>query len=270
MALTQKYKLDMTPGSIPPVVHLSQYDKTERVLEFELYAQSEPYEVPSGALVQIMGTKPDHTGFSYACLATRSVVTAQVHDQMTVCAGRYPGEIRVSQGGKIISSANFSIDVERAALADDTQISKTELPRIEKAAEAYDDALISKNAAAQSARSAKSSADAAQAAQRTAAGNASASAANAKAAASSASQANSAAVSAKGSADRSTISETASKISQAAAAASESNAAKSAKAAAESAKTATSIAGVGEFSFYLKQDEPDQGLHMRYKQGGLS
>lgn len=51
-----------------------------------------------------------------------------------------------------------------------------------------------------------------------------------------------------------------------AASTSASQAAASAKAAADSATTAASIAGVGEFSYYIADD----GLHFKFKQGGIN
>ena len=45
-----------------------------------------------------------------------------------------------------------------------------------------------------------------------------------------------------------------------------SSASASAKAAADSASTAATIAGVGEFAYYIADD----GLHFKYKQGGIN
>lgn len=72
--------------------------------------------------------------------------------------------------------------------------------------------------------------------------------------------------SASASASSAASSASASSASQAAAKTSETNAAASAKAAADSATTAASIAGVGEFAYYIADD----GLHFKFKQGGIN
>lgn len=218
MAQTITVRLSITPGGIPPVIHLSQYDKTARTLFFLLVDETGTYTVPSGASATIRGTKPDHTGFMYGCTICGTTVSVAVQDQMTVCAGRVPCELRIAgSDGSILGTANFWLAIEATALADDTIVSKTDLPMVEKAAEAYD---ATKEAAASALVSER----------------------NAKA------------------------SETNAASSATAAKTSETKSANSAAAAADSAKTAASIAGIGEFAFYIAND----GLHFKFKQGGIS
>lgn len=137
---TQTFDLDMIPNGVAPIIHASQYDKGQTWI-FNIFADSTPYNIPAGAAVTIQGTKLDHTGFQYVCDYSGSQVTATEMQQMTVLPGDVPTEIRISKDDEIIGSINFKIRVEPAALADDTEISETDLPLLEEAIEAADEAI---------------------------------------------------------------------------------------------------------------------------------
>lgn len=179
--------ISIEPGGIEPFVHVSQYDTGSRTLLFDF---GPSYSIPAGASVSIRGTKPDKTGFAYPCAITSGKASVVVQDQMTVCAGRVPCEVRIEVDGTRIHSATFVLDVKPSALADDIKISETELPIVEGAQRAAFAAEESKNAALNSQNAASTSAT--QAASSAAAASGSASAASASATASKASEANAA------------------------------------------------------------------------------
>lgn len=137
-----KTSLDLFNTRTPPVVFLKQYDKTDsangKSVEFSLYSDSLPYAIPEGAVVVLRGTKPDNTGYSYACTYDGNVVHLKVQEQMTVLSGKHSAEIRISKQGDILGTASLTFDIARSALSDTTPISKTDLPDIEKAVEAYE------------------------------------------------------------------------------------------------------------------------------------
>ena len=62
--ITQTINLNMVPGSVYPVIHVSQYDNDSGALKFNLFNGS-AFSVPAGSAVVINGTKPDGYGFSY-------------------------------------------------------------------------------------------------------------------------------------------------------------------------------------------------------------
>lgn len=133
---TQRIKLNMIPGGVLPVVHVSQYDNQTNALIFELYNGDEVFTVPGGAAVLLNGTKPDLTGFSYSAASiSGNAVTCNVMTQMTALAGDVVCELRVRTDTQIIGSINFILRVEPTALGDDTIISETEIPLIEQAIE---------------------------------------------------------------------------------------------------------------------------------------
>lgn len=131
---TQSFNLDLIPQGVNPLVYVSQYDKGQTWL-INLFVNNLPFNIPSGATVTVQGTKPDSTGFQYACTFSGNVVTVTEEQQMTVLAGKVPCEIVVALSGAKIASLNFCLAVEPSALSDETIISETQLPLIEEAAE---------------------------------------------------------------------------------------------------------------------------------------
>lgn len=140
--IEQNYNLNLIPNGVPVVVKASQYDKTSRTINFSLYNGDVAFNVPAGASVYVQGTKPDKTGFQYACAFTDNIVSFDIEDQMTVLSGKYQAEIRITKDGDILGTANFVFAIERAGLTDDTEISETELPMVEYIIQLAEDGKI--------------------------------------------------------------------------------------------------------------------------------
>ena len=188
--ITQTHDLNLIPGSVPPVVHVAQYDKTARTLVFNLWDGETSFSVPSGAAVTIRGTKPDGNGFEYTATASGSTVSMDLQQQMATCAGSVRCEVRIASGTQIIGTADFILEVKPSALNESTPLSETELPLIEKAAEGaakIEANLSASNTAAsnaaKSASQAASSASAASASEKSASDSAASAAASATTAA---------------------------------------------------------------------------------------
>ena len=184
--ITQTHDLNLIPGSVPPVVHVTQYDKTARTLVFNLWDGETSFSVPSGAAVTIRGTKPDGNGFEYTATASGSTVSMDLQQQMATCAGSVRCEVRIASGTQIIGTADFILEVKPSALNESTPLSETELPLIEKAAEGaakIEANLSASNTAAsnaaKSASQAASSASAASASEKSASDSATSAAASA-------------------------------------------------------------------------------------------
>ena len=248
--------LDVSPGGIPPIIHLSQYDKLTRTIVFNLIDDTGTYAIPSGAIATVRGTKPDKTGFEYEGIISGNTVTVNVQDQMTVCAGRIPCEIRISGFDEsVLGTANFLLDIEPAALLDNTTISETELPLIERATEAVAPTLAAAKEAKTYASEAsgyatqsKNSAAAASSSASEASGYATQSKNSAAAASSSASEASGYATQSKNSAAAASSSASEASSYAAQTKANAENAADSAKSAGESATKAAEYAGAVEYS----------------------
>ena len=184
--ITQTHDLNLIPGSVPPVVNVTQFDKTARTLVFNLWDGETSFSVPSGAAVTIRGTKPDGNGFEYTATASGSAVSMNIQQQMATCAGSVRCEVRITSGTQILGTADFILEVKPSALNENTPLSETELPLIEQAAEGaakIEANLSASNTAAsnaaKSASQAASSASAASASEKSASDSAASAAASA-------------------------------------------------------------------------------------------
>lgn len=154
--ITQSINLNLIPGGVLPRFNVSQYDKGSRVLQFNLFSGSFPFDVPDGSTVTIQGTKKDMTGFQYPCTYQGSLVVSDLYDQMTVLAGEVTTELVITDTNlNILGTCNFIIDVEQAALSKDIPISETELPLLQEAVLAADEAKASAEAAEDDAKDAE-------------------------------------------------------------------------------------------------------------------
>lgn len=133
---SQTFNLDLIPQGVPPIVHVSQYDKGQ-TWNIHLFENGVVFPVPSGTSAAVQGTKPDNTGFQYPAVISvgDNVVTFTVEQQMTVLGGQFECELVLVNGENQVATINFILDVEPTTLDGDTVISETELPLIEQAAE---------------------------------------------------------------------------------------------------------------------------------------
>ena len=113
--------LDMRPGAVPKIIHLSQYD-SDFSLVFRLHASFGTLNIESGTTAEIRGTKGSGTGYSASATlnVSNSTVTVAGDAQMTAVAGQNIYEIVLTKNNKVLGSANFILLVERAALDADT------------------------------------------------------------------------------------------------------------------------------------------------------
>ena len=130
--ISQSIDVNLIPGGVLPRINVSQYDKGSRTLNFNLYNGASPYTIPANSSVYVVGTKKDNTGFDYSATYSGSTVSLDVTDQMTVFPGEVVIEIRIVKDGDQIGTGNFVLNVEPTALADDVEISETDIPIIQQ------------------------------------------------------------------------------------------------------------------------------------------
>lgn len=123
--------LNLIPGKVLPRLNVSQYDKGQTV-NVALWDGDVPYSIPAGCTAQVAGTKADKTGFMYECTIENGQPSFVITDQMTVFPGEVTLEVIIMDADNRIGTVNFILDVERAALADDTQISESDMPIIQQ------------------------------------------------------------------------------------------------------------------------------------------
>ena len=127
--LAQNTKLNVTPGGIIPIVHVTQYD-VNRELTFTLYDGNGAASIRSDTQILIEGTKPDGHGFQYLGSLSGNVVTVNTTMQMCACQGTTECKLKLSRGTQVIGTALFILEVEKAGLQDNTDISDTDIPLI--------------------------------------------------------------------------------------------------------------------------------------------
>ena len=124
--ITHTYDLDLVPGGVPVVAHVSQYDDDVRLV-FNLYASTGVLNIESGTTVSIRGTKPDGNGISVDAALSGSSVTVDLTKQMTAIDGYATFELTLWKEEKELNTANFILDIEQAALDKDTLKSGSEI-----------------------------------------------------------------------------------------------------------------------------------------------
>ena len=100
--LERPFSLDMVPGGVPLVIHISQYDSDQKIM-LALFSSQGKLEVPQNDITAaIRGTKLDGNGISNSCTLSFEndvpIVTVQITKQMTAIAGLNPFEIVLKSG----------------------------------------------------------------------------------------------------------------------------------------------------------------------------
>lgn len=111
--MSQNMTLSMTPYTQAGNFVCSQYD-VGRECQITLQDENGSYTIPTGATVTIQATKPSGFGFSVECTWSGSTVTFATTETMTSEFGRFPAELRITQGDTILGTTNFYFKVERS------------------------------------------------------------------------------------------------------------------------------------------------------------
>lgn len=129
--VTLSYTLDMYPRAVPVVVHLNQYD-SDFELVFTLMTSCGTFNIQPGTTAEIRGTKSDGNGYSANCTIdiANSKVTVAGHNQMTAASGKNTYELVLKKNDKVLSTANFILWVEPAAMDAGTITSDTVLKEL--------------------------------------------------------------------------------------------------------------------------------------------
>lgn len=145
--MNQTIGVNITPQSIQPTLHFSQGD-VGRVFVVNVT----DYDIPSGATVTCVATKPSGMGFTVSGTVSGNSVTFTSTAEMTDEWGRFPAEIRIASGNTLLGTANFLMvgekDPHPASTIDGTQeelIPQLTLlvNRVEAAAESVHDLTVS-------------------------------------------------------------------------------------------------------------------------------
>lgn len=148
--MAQSINVDITPGLFQPILYYHQNDVGR---EFAINVQTKDgYTFPSGATATIEATKPSGLGFTLTGTVSDNVVSFTSTDVMTDEFGRFPAQLKISDGTDVIYAANFLLVGERNVHPEGTTDGKQEtlipeltllVERIEAAAESIHDLTVS-------------------------------------------------------------------------------------------------------------------------------
>ena len=121
-------KLNVSPNSFPLVIPIKQYS-SDFSLKFKLYSTEGDLDIEAGATTKIRGTKRDGNGFELTGTrigntCTFSGTKAQMQ-QMTAAHGRCVFEIVIENNTRELITANFYLEVQRAAMDAETVTSES-------------------------------------------------------------------------------------------------------------------------------------------------
>jgi len=137
MALVAKtLTLDITPGSIPQVVNVSEYDEN-REYTVTLIDDGGVFEIPSGTTATVDGSIGGNA-FSESATVSGNTITFTLSESMTALAGDVWCKIKLTKDSKPIQTAAFILRCDRAGVEAGTVIGADGFQeQIDKAVEAY-------------------------------------------------------------------------------------------------------------------------------------
>ena len=122
MSFILKYfTIDITPGALPPVVHVSEYD-TGRQYGVTITDGNGPFSIPLGATATVEGTLNGTVGFTTSATISNNQITFALTESMTAYAGKAWCKIKLTLNSEPIQTCAFVLAVDRAGVEADTVI----------------------------------------------------------------------------------------------------------------------------------------------------
>lgn len=131
--LTTNINLEMSGDTKRYLVSAKQGDKATRFIIAKLLNNGEPYTIPMGARVVINITKPDGKHVYNTCTYSGSDVTIELTNQALAASGTAycDIEIRTSDDTQIITSASFTMEIEKSQRNENAILSSNEFTDLE-------------------------------------------------------------------------------------------------------------------------------------------
>lgn len=125
--VTENINIDVRPGGIPIVIHVTQYEVGLRKFVFTPYTSNGTQTVVAGSAT-LEGTKPDGYAFQQACQMIDGVITYTLQEQLCAVSGRVWSRlvIRDTDGGMIGYTAIVWV-VGCAGVKDDAVMSDSDI-----------------------------------------------------------------------------------------------------------------------------------------------
>lgn len=118
-------------------VHIVQYDKTQPIVEVELFNNEKSYSLPENAIMNLRFSKPDRT-FVYkpilGCNKDRNIVYFDIDQQMSFLYGKVNPILELILNDTIAGSSPIPIEIDRNPIQNGDFESSSEYPAIIDAA----------------------------------------------------------------------------------------------------------------------------------------
>lgn len=89
MALVNRsFSVNVTPGMMPPIVHVSEYDVGRAYTVSILDEQGNTFTIPSGTTASIEGTLNGSVGFTTSATIDGNQISFALTESMTAYAGK--------------------------------------------------------------------------------------------------------------------------------------------------------------------------------------
>ena len=123
MALVNRsFSVNVTPGMMPPIVHVSEYDVGRAYTVSILDEQGNTFTIPSGTTASIEGTLNGSVGFTQSATISNNQVSFTLSQSMTAYSGKAWCKIKLTQNSQPIQTCAFVLAVDRAGVEAETVI----------------------------------------------------------------------------------------------------------------------------------------------------
>lgn len=131
--LTTRINIEMTGDTKRYLVSAKQGDKATRYIVAKLLNDGTAYTIPTGARVAFNVEKPDGKHVYNTCTYSGSEVTVELTNQTLAAAGTAycDIEVRTSDNTQLITTASFTIEIEKSMRNDDAILSANEFTELE-------------------------------------------------------------------------------------------------------------------------------------------
>lgn len=135
--VVENLRVDVTPGGVPLVIHVSQYDAGLRQFVFTPYDKGVAMAKIAGATVAVEATKPDGYAVQHPCTYNNDgTITYTLQEQLAACDGQVWSKLTWrDSNGNILGAKAIVWAVDMAGIEDGAIVSDSDLPLIEQAAE---------------------------------------------------------------------------------------------------------------------------------------
>ena len=153
--LTTNINLEMSGDTKRYLVSAKQGDKATRFIVAKLLNNGEPYTIPTGSRAVINIAKPDGKHVYNTCTYSGSDVTVELTNQALAVSGTAycDIEIRTSDDSQIITSASFTMEIEKSQRDENAILSSNEFTDLENRIKGHIETIKNTDAAVKKAES---------------------------------------------------------------------------------------------------------------------